>query len=252
MAFAAGGAAAQSAGGGMIFGYDVRATVRAQVQPTYDGSNDFEVGPTGSISFYKHGGQHGFGAPDDGATLSLFGDERFAVGVVGKLRSGRDSKDDLRGMDKIDWAGEAGVFANLWVADWLRTRIEVRKGFGGHDGVLVDIGADAVARDGRWTGSVGPRFSWADDEFTQTYFGVTPAEAVRSPLIAAAYDAKGGPRSVGVQAGANYQWTPHWGLTFDASYRRLLGDAADSPLVRQLGSEDQFRASAGVSYAFGG
>jgi MipA family protein len=250
------GAAASSSAlaqptGVTFFGYDVNASLRARVGPTYEGSDDYGIGPAGGISLSKPGSKDLFSAPDDSASLSLFGDDRFSVGLAGRLRSGRDDDDDLRGMKKIDWGGEAGVFANLWVADWLRARVEVRKGFGGHDGVIVDVGADAVASGDRWTVAAGPRFSWADDEFTQTYFGVTPGEALASPYIASAYDAKGGPRYVGAVASADYKWTERWGLTFDVGYRRLLGDAADSPLVAGLGSENQFSASAGVRYALG-
>lgn len=235
-----------------LFGYNVNVSAKARVAPTYEGSDDYGLGPGGSISLSKPGAGRIFSAPDDGASLTLLGGDVFNAGVTGRIRMGRDNDKDLRGMDKIDWAGEAGVFANWWLTDWLRTRVEVRKGFGGHEGVVADVGADAVAREGRWTVSAGPRFSYADDEFTQTYFGVTPIEAARSPLIAAAYTPQGGPRYVGAVASADYQWNDRWRITGDAGYRRLLGDAADSPLVRGLGSEDQFSASVGVRYALGG
>ncbi len=235
-----------------LFGYNVNASLRARVQPTYEGSDDYKIGPAGSISLSRPGAARVFSAPDDGISFSLAGNEVIDAGVTGSFVGGRNSKDDLRGMDKIDYAVEAGGFVNVWVAPWLRTRLAVRRGFGGHEGWVADLGADAVVREGRWIAAAGPRFSYADDEFTRTYFGVTPREALASPLIAAAYTPGGGARYAGVQASADYQWSPRWRLTMDASYRRLLGDAADSPLVRQLGSEDQFGASAGFRYAFGG
>ena len=234
-----------------IFGYNWDATLSAQIQPTYEGSDEYGVGPGGSIALVRPDAPNPYNAPDDGLSLTLMEGGRAAIGLSGRFRAGRDDDDDLRGMEEIDWAGEVGVFVNLWLTDWLRTRLEVRQGFSGHEGVIADVGADLVAREGRWILSAGPRFSYADDEFTQTYFGVTAREALASPLIAAAYRPDGGPRYAGAIAQADYQWTDRWGLTFDVGYRRLLGDAADSPLVRNLGAQDQFSASAGVRYSLG-
>lgn len=247
-------AMAQDTDGGSnvtLFGYNVNGSIRARVQPTYEGSDDYKVGPAGSISLSRPGAARVFSAPDDGISISLVGNETMDAGITGRIRGGRDNDDDLRGMEKIDYAVEAGGFVNWWAAPSLRLRLEVRRGFGGHEGVVADLGADFVAREGRWTVAAGPRISYADDEYTQTYFGVTALEAIASPLIATAYDPEGGIRHAGVQASADYQWNPRLRVTFDASYRKLMGDAADSPLVKQLGSEDQFGASAGVRYAFG-
>lgn len=234
--------------GPTIFGRSLSVSLKARVAPDYMGSDDYKVGPAGSISLYLPGEDATFSAPDDGASLALFGNETLSAGVTGRLRTGRDNDDDL---DEIDWAVEAGGYVNFWPTDWLRTRIEARRGFGGHEGIVVDLSADAVSRSDDWTFSVGPRFRWADDEYARTYFGVTPLEAARSPYAVAAYDAEGGAAYAGVLASAEYRWSERWALTADADWKRLLDDAADSPIVQTLGSEDQFSASVGVRYRFG-
>jgi MipA family protein len=244
----AGPAAAQE--GMTLFGRALSVSVKARVAPDYMGSDDYSISPSGSISFSPDPNKR-FSAPDDGVSIALFGDEAFAVGLAGRLRSGRDNDDDLRGFEEVDWAVEAGPFVNWWPTDWLRLRAEARRGFGGHEGWVADFGADAVASDGRWTFSAGPRLRWADDEFTQTYFDVTPVEAARSPFRLAPYRAEGGVASAGVLASAEYRWSDRWSVTADADYRRLMGDGADSPIVARLGSEDQFSASIGVRYALG-
>jgi len=245
-------AMAQSdSGEGTVFGYNLNVSVRARVQPSYEGSNDYKLSPSGSISFSRPGEARIFSAPDDGISVSIGGNKTIDGGVTGRFLSGRDNDDDLRGMQKIDLAVEVGGFVNFWPTEWLRTRLSVRRGFGGHEGVVADLGADFVSEQGRWTLAAGPRVSYSDDEYNQTYFGVTPREAIASPLIAAAYTADGGIRYAGVQASADYQWSPRWRFSAEGSYRRLMGDAADSPIVRQFGSEDQFGASIGVRYAFG-
>ena len=243
----AGPASAQSM---TVFGYDLNASLRARLGPSYDGSDDYTVGPAGGFSLSKPGSKT-FVAPDDSAALALFGNETVSFGASARLRGGRKAKDDLIGMRKIDWAVEAGLFGDLWPTDWLRLRAEARRGFNGHKGVLGDLSADVVSQQGKWTLSAGPRYSYADAKFTRTYFGVTPAEALASPYIAAAYGPGAGPRYIGAVAAADYAWRPRWRLTADAGYRKLLGDAADSPLVAGLGSDDQFNLSLGFRYAVG-
>ncbi len=47
---------------------------------------------------------------------------------------------------------------------------------------------------------------------------------------------------------AEYKWKPRWRLTLNASYQRLMADAARSPLTRQLGTPNQFNIGAGVRF----
>jgi outer membrane protein len=41
-----------------------------------------------------------------------------------------------------------------------------------------------------------------------------------------------------------------WHIGFGARYERLLGDAAESPFVKDRGSPDQFIVGAGIDYAW--
>jgi outer membrane protein len=239
-------------GGVTVFGwYLSNGRIGAGVEPDYLGSNDYRFAPSGSVSFSRKGDQPGpWGAPDDGFSVGLVGDKTRSAGLVGRWRSGRGDDGDLRGLDNVDGALEAGGFAYWWPAGWLRVRGEVRHGLGGHDHWSADLGADAVERTGPWVLSVGPRLAWADDDFTRIFFGVTPAEAARSPLGIAPFAAGGSFWSPGALASAEYRVNRFWSFTAVGQYRRLTGDAADSPLVAGLGSRDQFSASLSVSYAF--
>ena len=97
---------------------------------------------------------------------------------------------------------------------------------------------------------LGPRLSFADSEYMSTYFGVSSGEATASGGRLAAYDAGGGFRDVGLEFGAEYAWSDRITLYGDAGYRRLVGDAADSPIVKRAGSENQFTAGLGLTYRF--
>ena len=44
----------------------------------------------------------------------------------------------------------------------------------------------------------------------------------------------------------------NWGAAVYGRYDRLIGDAADSPVTRQLGSRGQPSVGVALSYTFGG
>ena len=240
-------------GGVTVFGwYLSKASVGLGVEPDYLGSNDYRFAPSGSVSFARKGAEPGaWGAPDDGFSVGLVGDKTLSAGLVGRWRSGRGDDHDLRGFDKIDGTVEAGGYVNWWPADWLRVRGEVRHGVGGHDSWSADLGADAVGRTGSWVLSVGPRLSWAETAISPTPISdVTPTDAARSPLGLQPVAAGGAFGSPGALASAEYRLSRTWSYMGVAEYRRLTGDAADSPIVAKLGSRDQFSASLTVRYAF--
>jgi outer membrane protein len=234
-----------------IFGRSLGVTLRARVAPSYMGSDRYKIGPTGSLHFTKPGEDAAFSAPDDGLSIGVVGGDSWSVGLAGAFRGKRDDDHDLRGFDEVDWAVEAGVFANLWLSESFRLRAAVRRGFNGHEGWVADVGADLVHSDDTWVLSIGPRARWTDTEFNRTYFGVTPLEASRSPFAIAAYSPSDSMASAGALASAEYRWSKRWSVVADARYDRLLGDGADSPIVRDLGSRDQFSAALGLKYSFG-
>lgn len=89
---------------------------------------------------------------------------------------------------------------------------------------------------------------FADSGYAQTYFGITPAGAAASGLPA--YQIGGGLKDVGVNFTGTYSLSRRWSLTAVGSYRRLVGDFADSPIVAREGSANQFFAGLGIGYAF--
>ncbi|MGO4707327.1 MipA/OmpV family protein [Microvirga sp. 2MCAF38] len=219
--------------------------------PRYPGADDFGFIAYPSISFSRVGTVQRFSAPDDGLSFSVLEDSGLRVGVVGRFQGGRYLKDDrkLFGLDKINWAVEPGVFVEYWPVAFLRARAEIRRGFNGHEGFVADFGIDWVQQYGAFTVSLGPRLSLADSEFMQTYFGVTPFEASLNGLVTP-YKPSGGIESVGATAGVTYNWSDRWSTTAFVTYKRLVGDAADSPIVKRFGSENQIGLGLTVSYSF--
>lgn len=222
-----------------------------RVGPSYPGADDLGVVGFPSVSFRRAGTPQRFSAPDDGLSFSVLEESAVRVGFVGRFQGGRYYEDDRRifGLAKIDWAVEPGLFVEYWPVEFLRARAELRRGFGGHEGFVADLGLDYVTRLGGITFSVGPRLALGDSEFTETYFGVTPFEAAVNGQVTP-YSPSGGLTSVGVTTSVSYDWTPQWSTTAFVSYKRLVGDAADSPIVKRFGSENQFGLGLTVSYSF--
>jgi outer membrane protein len=244
-----GGAGAAMADPITVFGYDLNASLRAEGAPTYEGGKKYALFPGGSLAITRPWEFDSYGAPDDAASFAIVNTKNISFGAAASVRENRGNDAELQGMRNIGWSLQGGGFVNVWPTSRLRLHVELLKGLTAQTGLVVNTGADFVSHPGKWMIAVGPRFSWADDHFNGTYFGVTPAEAAASPLIANPFLAKAGPHFVGLEANAEYKWLRRWRLTVDASYHHLLGDDANSPLVRQLGSADQLTAGFGVRFA---
>ncbi|MFK4574434.1 outer membrane scaffolding protein for murein synthesis (MipA/OmpV family) [Bradyrhizobium ottawaense] len=96
--------------------------------------------------------------------------------------------------------------------------------------------------------SAGPRFTWKSTKATAPYFGVDAAQALASGLPS--YNARGGAHSVGFGSQVSYRINPQWEVHAYVEYEKLLGDAADSPLVKLRGSSNQTTVGLGASYSF--
>ena len=194
-----------------------------------------------------------FEAPDEGAGFALLrsGDRRLSGGPVISFEGSRKAKDVGANLPKVGFTVEVGAFADYYVAENFRIRGEVLQGIGGHKGLAANLGGDFVARNGdEWLFSVGPRVRIVNNKYNRAYFSVAPEDSIPSGLPA--YDAKGGLQAVGLAAGYLADFSGPWGVYVYAKYDRLVGDAADSPIVRRFGSRDQFAGGLALTYEFGG
>jgi MipA family protein len=243
---------ALSAGTLAALQWTVTIGVEGRAMPRWQGADDnYVFAPVPLLDVRRAGTPERYHGPRDGFGPALIDIGAFRAGPVGAVRMARKQGDDIKllGLGDVDWAFEGGIFAEYYWAAWLRTRAEVRQGFGGHKGIVGELMADAIARvSPQLTLSVGPRLSLASTPATTPYFSITPAQAAASGLPA--FDAKGGVRSVGGHAQARYLLTPQWGTHVFASYERLTGDAKASPLVSLRGTPDQWIFGAGITYAF--
>lgn len=218
---------------------DVVVTLGAGVsyRNEYFGSSDMEFVPTGLFRLDYIRFRNGF---EFGSSRAVGFREGLSLTGAARFISRRDSNDhsELRGMDDVNWTMELGLGLGYEQRDW-RVFGDTRFGFFGHHGFVGQLGADVIARPVKGlTLTLGPRMDFGDEQFTKTYFGVTPTEAAASQF--SAYSPGGGLVSAGLLFDAQYQIDERWGLQGQVSWNRYLGDAANSPIT-QFGSKDQFK-----------
>lgn len=230
--------------------------------PAYDGADKYLFGlaPVGEIA-WRDRVLVEIGAPKSDRTVAmakvvalkwdLAGYGIITAGPHAALRMGRfeEDDDDLKGMGDIDGAVDAGVFLGFSSGPWL---------------VGLDMYHDVYNDDGgsRIRGSVGRSFelarnlgltlradtTWADSDYMSTNFGVASQQSASSGMRA--YDPGAGFKDVGLEAAFRWNLTPFWELDATTGFHRLVGDAADSPLVEDRGSPNQFTQTFTLRYRF--
>lgn len=216
----------------------------------FPGSDELEAGVKPIFSIRRPDEREWLNLPGDNGGPALIKTERFRFGPSLNIVSERNESDSdiLRGLGDVDTAYEVGAYAEFWPGSFLRTRLELRRGFKGHEGVVVDLSADAVWHPmERLRFTIGPRVSLANDEYMETYFGVSSDQSGSSGL--AAFDAKGGLHSVSVASSLTYKWTESWSTIGFAEVGKLVGDAADSPITKR-GSDDVLTVGVALTYTF--
>jgi outer membrane protein len=228
-----------------------RVGVGAQMVPSYPGSDDHSLRPLVDLSISRGSRPFDFEAPDESFGPSLIKEGGLEIGPALNFEGSRKASDVGADLDKVPFTFEAGAYVQYALSPKFRLRTELRKGLGGHEGWTGQTGADFVARDGDdWLFSIGPRVTWSDARYHRAYFGVTPAESARTGL--AAYSPGGGIQAVGATAGFLTQLGKSFGIYSYAKFDRLVGDAADSPVVRVHGSRSQLSGGLALTYTWGG
>lgn len=248
--------AAQAEEGG-LFGWvhgDWALTVGATglVAPDFEGGKDLMFRASPIISLGKAGPEARFVSRNDNISISLLEDTAVRAGITGKVVFPRDDDDSdaLRGLDPVRWGAEVGGFAEIYPLDWLRVRGEIRQGIRAHHGLVADVSADAfhnVTETVRV--SAGPRVSFASEDYFDTYYGVNAQESFDSGLSQYNPDG-GGVKSVGFGGAVTWKATDKINTSVFGEYSRLMSEAADSSLVEERGSRNQFMLGVSASYRF--
>ena len=225
LAFALIGATAATSASAQDFGftgrtYSVDLGLGAKVGPEFPGSDEGEASPW---LIWRNGGfESGEGEGRQGFSISP------SYGMVGD----RESNDypELAGMKDIDHAYELGLKLSYSTGP-VTAFGSVRRGFDGHEGVVGELGAKyRTELSDRVTLWSGVEVGYGSDEYTQTYFGVTPEEVAAGRPV---YTPGGGFTSAAITFEARYAVTDTIAVLGEIQYGKLIGDAADSPIVQE-------------------
>lgn len=249
---------AQGQGGqGAGEGWSGSVGLGAAIAPDNEGSNDYRVLPAPRFELRK--GPYGVKTNRLGLEADVTPWRRLNAGPIIRYDLGRDDDvDDARVslLDEVDPSLEIGGHVSYaWFnlvgrGDFAAIRLSaVQDVAGGHEGLLAEANVSYfrfLSREFRVGAILGT--SYGDDDFMDAYFGVDAAESARSGLSRS--EADGGFKDVSATLTMSYQFTDSWGINGAAGYKRLIGDAADSAVVDEAGSENQAFGAVGFSYRF--
>ena len=248
LAVLAGPVAAQDTGG-----FSGRATVGIVTVPEYEGAEDRQTFPLLSLRYQPGERWIEF----EGTTLraNLLASGRLSAGPVLRYRFGRDdgvSDSAVAALPEIDAGAELGVFLRTTL-DMGTMPVDLSAEIladvsGVHDSWSASLGAGHTTFVGeRWRITAGAGIDVIGDGYAETHYGVTAAGAAASGLPA--YRPDGGLAAAGLTLNLGYGLGPGSEITGLLVWRRLLGDAADSPITER-GSADQLLVGLGYTWLF--
>ncbi|MCP4343119.1 MAG: MipA/OmpV family protein [Desulfobulbaceae bacterium] len=215
------------------------------VAPDYEGSDDYEFGLGPNIAFswrdriFYKGKSLG---------VNVLKTKNFKAGPILSWTSGRDEDDNdrLTGLGDVDSTIEGGGFMSYRMKP-LRFRLEVRQDLdSGHDGALVELSGGTGFPFEKPLVFVSLGATWASDDYMESFFGIDSQQSAASGLQE--YSADSGIKDVNIGLTAGYSITNRWRVGGILEYKRLVGDAEDSPIVDD---ENQFLAGITLSYRMG-
>ncbi|MCJ7421267.1 MipA/OmpV family protein [Sphingomicrobium astaxanthinifaciens] len=233
--------------------------------PDYEGSDDYRLIPgaafradLGDVELLTRGLKLYVDViPDSEAKVSL------TAGPIAGLRFGRGSgvEDEVVALlPETGTAIELGGFVGVQLKqltnpyDTLTARIDVLHDVNGaHGSTIITPAVDfSTPLSRRAFASLGASMDLVAGDYMDTYFGV-PAPSP-DPVLLPAYDPEGGLKSATATLVTGYSLEGDlrkgWALFGLVSFTRLLGDAADSPLVADRGSASQWFGGGGIGYTF--
>ena len=219
--------------------------------PDYEGSSDYEAVPIPyAMVNWEDGKSLELQALKLKATLLRI--DALTLGPMANFRPGRDNVDNRRvdALKEVDDSFELGVFAGFDINQWNVSAEILQDISDGHDGLLFTLGGGY-----RWplnekmTLTLGASFTYADDDYMESFFEIDNADSARSGLET--FDAESGVKDISFKAGLGYMLTESWRMQALIRFSRLLGDPADSPVVDDEGSANQFLGGVVFVYTFG-
>ncbi|MFJ5383181.1 MipA/OmpV family protein [Cupriavidus sp. CER94] len=214
--------------------WEVRVGAAASIRPYYEGTTNYFVlaGPVIDIRYRDQA----FLSTGEGLGWNIIHTNNLRAGIALTYDFGRREKHDhdhLGGLGNIGMAAETKLFAEYVVSKEfpLVIRANVRRQFGGANGVIGDIGAymPLPGSNENFFWFAGPTMTFADSAYMSRWYGVTAEQSARSGLPQ--HHAGAGIKSYGGGISAMWFFNKHWFTTADVGVSALVGDARNSPVT---------------------
>jgi outer membrane protein len=221
------------------------------------GSSDMVGGivPGGRVQFSTHRFAEMYGAILDANVLDI---PNWEFGPMLSYRFGREDVDDpvVNQLPPLDGGWEAGVIAGYHYISTRHVPWRWRVGVAATTAISGDAtGGHVTPYTSFWMPlsravfvGVGAGVTWSTARFMAQRFSVTPADSAASGLPV--YTAGSGMRQVYAWPAVIVRVSERWFAGTGAFYQRLTEDAADSPIVTERGSPNQWTAGVGLGYAW--
>jgi outer membrane protein len=232
--------------------WDVTIGLGAIAFPKYEGSETLAVWPLPYFDIKWK--DQVFLSATEGLGWNAWKTRNFRVGPI--VTYGLPG-DKPSGSNDTDFALHAGLFAEFAFDYWKIDAKFLQSVLGSGEGQRAELGAGAGLKiNKKWTLFSRLSTTWMSENEMKTYFGINDREASDLTSLnnlkpkAVTYAPGAGFKDVAFSQKVGYEFTNHWSMLGEAKYARLLGDAADSPLVDRLGSANQFTIWTAVAYKF--
>ena len=221
------------------------------VKPRYEGSDSYEiVGAPFAFPVFSASSSGTFSVNGaDDVRLRLVNMQGFEAGLLGGYAFGRDDNDGLllRGLGDVDGGFIAGAFVGYRIGSTLFD-VSYHHIVSGDTGGFLRVGAsNKFQLSPQLSAKIRVGATYANNDYMTDYFGVSTVQSGNSAVGLSPFDADAGFKDVHIQLSADYDITNRWSVMGGVGYKRLVGDAADSPVVE---TEDQFTATFGLTYRF--
>ncbi|MGK9237116.1 MipA/OmpV family protein [Inquilinus limosus] len=227
--------------------YAVSVGLGAGVRPDFIGGDELRAEPVPIVGVRF--GEFAFAVTGRGVGMNLIMFDGLSAGPFLDYSLGSERSRAADGLDDLDGAGVAGLFVRYSLMPLV---IEARVGHsfaGDIDGYVATLsGAVGFELAEGWRGRAGTTVLWGGDGWSGAFFGIDDGEASRSGLPA--YRPGSGIQEVSLFLGSAYDITPSVSLVGYVRASRLVGEAADSPIIEEEGAAGQIAAQLGLVYHF--
>ena len=193
------------------------------------------------------------------ASFNLANDENWRFGPMVTYRFGRGSSVEdavVKRMVGINGTAETGVFLaySTQLGEKKTSKIDLSGDIaGGNNGAVANLRMTYWLQLSQANHiNIGVGATIANDNWMQTYFGVTQASdtALYPSLAGRPYNAGSGVKGVNISLGLTQALSKTWLMSFGFRYEKLMNAAKDSPITSERGKSNQWMNAVVLSYLF--